>query len=471
MHVTDGGRVAGGGRGDGGGIGEIPGRAGNDERRVGRNERRVGRDKGRVGREEAGGILGGNRRRGRRKGGKSRLDEGINGREIGAQAAGSGGQGIERPDRHQRIETGQAGQRVGGRLLLLLQPFGRQFPDFPQLLDALLLMDFRILLALLAQGVVGDVFQPFLGFFQLGFRNIAARHGVHIEGVRAGKERIDHMLFVLAEIDDGRVAGQQAARGQRICGGRVLDMVAQEDALVGRIEHLGIVEQVGRRTLFNHLTQVQEDGVIRNPAGLVKGMGDHYNRIVFFQLDEQVFDGLAGKGVEGAGGFVGQDVFGFHGQGPGQAETLLLSQGQADGRASEPVFHLVPQAHFGEVFFNHIRQFLLPVHSVDPAAVSHVVEDGHGQGTGFLGHQADVPAELQQFLVVGTDDIVRAQEDTAAHLQSFHVVMHTVQRFQQGALSAAGRPDDAGNAVAREGEVHLPEDGIPSNGDTQVSDR
>ena len=179
MHVTNGRRVAGGGRGDGGGIGEIPGRAGNDGRRVGRNEGGVGRDKGRVGREEAGGILGGNRRRGRREGCKSCLDEGIDGREIGAQAAGSGGQGIERPDGYQRVETGQAGQRVGGRLLLLLQPFGRQFPDFPQLLDALLLMDFRILLALLAQGVVGDVFQPFLGFFQLFFRYIAARYGVH----------------------------------------------------------------------------------------------------------------------------------------------------------------------------------------------------------------------------------------------------------------------------------------------------
>jgi hypothetical protein len=37
----------------------------------------------------------------------------------------------------------------------------------------------------------------------------------------------------------------------------------------------------------------------------------------------------------------------------------------------------------------------------------HVVKDGHGQGTGFLGHQADVPAELQQFLVPELDPLGR----------------------------------------------------------------
>ena len=107
-------------------------------------------------------------------------------------------------------------------------------------------MDFRILLALLAQGVIGDVFQPLLGFFQLGLRYIAARHGVHEKGIRAGKDRIHLMVLVLAEIDDGRVPGQQAAGGGRVRGGRIFQVVAQEDALVGRIEHLGIVEQVGR---------------------------------------------------------------------------------------------------------------------------------------------------------------------------------------------------------------------------------
>ena len=58
------------------------------------------------------------------------------------------------------------------------------------------------------------------------------------------------MVFVLAVIDDGRVARQQAPLRERVFGRQVLQMVAHVDALVGGVEHLGVAQQVGRTALL-----------------------------------------------------------------------------------------------------------------------------------------------------------------------------------------------------------------------------
>ena len=108
--------------------------------------------------------------------------------------------------------------------------------------------------------------------------------------------------------------------------------------------------------------------------------------------------------------------------------------------------------------------------AVNPAAVGHVVEDGHGQGTRFLGDQANGPAQFQQFPIAGLDDILPAEQDAAGDLQSLYIIMQAVQAFEQGALSAAGGTYDTGNLVSGEGKRHIFQDMRSADVYVQVMD-
>ena len=135
-------------------------------------------------------------------------------------------------------------QRIPFRLLLLLHPFRRKLAHGTQLLDALLLPLLAFLFPLLRQGIEQHVVEPLLRFLDFLVGNVATRHRVHEERVGPRKERIDHMVLILTVIDNGRIARQQAPLGKRVRGRQILHVIAQIDALVGRVQHLGVAQQV-----------------------------------------------------------------------------------------------------------------------------------------------------------------------------------------------------------------------------------
>jgi hypothetical protein len=53
-------------------------------------------------------------------------------------------------------------------------------------------------------------------------------------------------------------------------------------------------------------------------------MGDENNRVLPFETNNQILDGLGGTGVQRAGGLVHEDHFGFQCQGARQTKPLLL---------------------------------------------------------------------------------------------------------------------------------------------------
>ena len=77
-------------------------------------------------------------------------------------------------------------------------------------------------------------------------------------------------------------------------------------------------------------------------------MGDDQDGVLATQLPEELFDGGGAFGVEGGAGLVHQQELGLDRQEPGDAQLLLLFQGQVDGLVVEAVLDLVPEQHLAQ---------------------------------------------------------------------------------------------------------------------------
>ena len=150
----------------------------------------------------------------------------------------------------------------------------------PHLFDAFLLAGLRLFRTLGRQRVIEHIFQPpFRGTdFFLG--HIATRHGIDIERVGPRIERIHDVILVLPVIHDGRVAGQQPALRERIGRRQILQVVAQIDALVDRVKHLGVLVEVHRAGSLVVVEHIAPGIVRRVEHEHVVGEVDHLVRAV-----------------------------------------------------------------------------------------------------------------------------------------------------------------------------------------------
>lgn len=78
-------------------------------------------------------------------------------------------------------------------------------------------------------------------------------------------------------------------------------------------------------------------------ACLIEVVGDDDDAAGGFHGEDAGFDGFGGFWVEGAGGLVHEDDFWVCGDGAGEAEALLLADGEAARGVFEAVFDLVPE--------------------------------------------------------------------------------------------------------------------------------
>ena len=92
--------------------------------------------------------------------------------------------------------------------------------------------------------------------------------------------------------------------------------------------------------------------MVGDTEGLPQGMGDHDDGIQLLEFHEEVFHGFGGDGVEGAGSLVGEEVIGFHGEGAGETQTLLLPDGKACGGRVEALLDLVPEPDAPQVLLH-----------------------------------------------------------------------------------------------------------------------
>ena len=63
------------------------------------------------------------------------------------------------------------------------------------------------------------------------------------------------------------------------------------------------------------------------------------------QFADQVLDAGGGTGIERRTGLVHEDDFGVYGDGPGNAQPLMLPAGETQRRIVQPVLDLIPERH------------------------------------------------------------------------------------------------------------------------------
>ena len=99
----------------------------------------------------------------------------------------------------------------------------------------------------------------------------------------------------------------------------------------------GVVQDVGRGTVFHHLAAVHHQYVVGYLADDPQVVGDEEDgcAVPALQLPQQVEDGLLYRHVEGGGGFVGDEYVGFVDEGHGDHHALLLAAAEFVGVAVE----------------------------------------------------------------------------------------------------------------------------------------
>ena len=183
-------------------------------------------------------------------------------------------------------------------------------------------------------------------------------------------------------------------------------------------------------------------------------MGDHDDSIILFQLHGKVLNLGGGDGVQGGGGLVHEQDVRLDGQGPGDAQALLLAAGQAQGGLLQAVLHLVPDGRPPQGLLHDLVQLHFAADAVGAGAVGHVVIDGHGEGIGLLEHHADLLAQPGG-VHAGVIDVLAGVVDLTLDADALHQVVHAVQGLQEGGLTAAGGADEGGDLVLRNLNIHV----------------
>ena len=179
--------------------------------------------------------------------------------------------------------------------------------------------------------------------------------------------------------------------------------------------------------------------------------------MVYLALEcvDQLLDLAGGDGVQGGAGLVHEEDLGLHGQGPGDAQPLLLPAGEAEAALVKPVLHLIPE---GGRLQTPLHGFVHPrvVDTEDPESVGHVLVDGLGEGVGLLKDHAH---PLPQFRDVHLRivDVPAVDADGPGEGHVIDEVVQPVETSQEGGLPAARGADERGGLPRRDVQVDVEE--------------
>jgi len=201
--------------------------------------------------------------------------------------------------------------------------------------------------------------------------------------------------------------------------------------------------------VLDELAQIEKDDVVGDAAGLPQDMGHDHDGVILLQLHEPFLDVLARLGIEGRGRLVAQDDLRPDGQSPGQAQPLLLADGEAGSRVMEPPLHLFPQPGDLQVVLDDPVQLLLVLDAMNPGAVGDVVINRHRQDLGLLGEEAHLLADTGHF-DLRTVDVLAVHQDLPLNTDPVDRVEQAVEGLEEGRLTAAGGPDDGRDLSVRD---------------------
>ena len=197
--------------------------------------------------------------------------------------------------------------------------------------------------------------------------------------------------------------------------------------------------QLGLGSGLHHKAQIHDRDAVRDHLHHRQVVGDEHVRqlILLLKTVKQVEDlGLDGH-VQGGDGLVGDDQLGVHGQGPGDADALLLAAGELVGIASRV---LGAEAHDAQQLADHLGPLLGAHIGVDNQGLLDQLGDTHpGVQTArrILEDHLHVLAQGTHLVLADFGDLLALEPDLAAvrHQQ-------VVDDPARGALAAAGLTHD-----------------------------
>ena len=139
----------------------------------------------------------------------------------------------------------------------------------------------------------------------------------------------------------------------------------------------------------------------------------------------------------------------MHGDGPGNAQTLVLAAGQPKGRLVQTVLDFVPKGRPLEAALHRLVQRAAVPDAADPQAVGDVLVDRLGEGRRPLEDHAHLLPQLDH-VSSAIEDLLAIDENAAGGADVVDQVVHAVQAAEQGRLAAARRADQGRNLVAGE---------------------
>ena len=196
----------------------------------------------------------------------------------------------------------------------------------------------------------------------------------------------------------------------------------------------------------------EEGATVGHAVGLLHVVGHDHDGHLVAQLGDGVLDAAGRRRVEGRTRLVHQQHVGLHGQGPGDAEPLLLPTRQRAARRGEAVPHLAPQSGPDERLLDEVG-LLRRLDAGQLEAGEDVVADAHGrERVGLLEHHADAHADLLG-PHAGPVDVLAVEEHLAGERGARHQLVHAVEQPEEGRLAASGRADERGDVAGRHLQV------------------
>src|SRR5690242_7708868 len=134
-------------------------------------------------------------------------------------------------------------------------------------------------------------------------------------------------------------------------------------------------EDLSGRADLDQLPQIEEGGVVRDPGGLLHGVGHDDDRVLLLQLVDELLDLRRGDGVQRGCRLVHQEHLRLHRQRAGDAEALLLSAGERGAGMPQAILDLVPERRLPQAALDDLR--VVPTDPVQGESGGHVLEDAH----------------------------------------------------------------------------------------------
>src|SRR5476651_1839317 len=224
------------------------------------------------------------------------------------------------------------------------------------------------------------------------------------------------------------------------------------DVIFGaRLARIG--EDLLGRAVLDELPHVEESGRVSDARCLLQVVGHDDDGQVLPQLVDQFFDLRGRDRVQRACRLVHQEHVGTNRQRSRDAEPLLLAAGERESARLQPILDLVPERGLTQASLGDL--LVIATDAVELQSGDDVVVDGERRKRiGPLEDHADAPPQIDRVDAAGVQ-ILAVHQDAPRLSGARHQLMHAVDAAHEGALAAAGRPDDGEDRVLRHRERNV----------------